>query len=136
MSIKISKISYFSFTFKLNEKKKDPLKKFDLERGVTWKFWLEVAFIYSSWVGNISKKRWAWPERGQEKLGGLWPSKKLWGYSYTYSIYSLLKTLGFSDVQIFIFSTTVNSWPQSSVGVTSSFFIGEIASGITKYLTW
>ena len=30
VSIKISKISYFSFTFKLNEKKKVPLKKYDL----------------------------------------------------------------------------------------------------------
>ena len=33
MSVKISKISYFSFTFRLNEKKKLPLKKFSLERG-------------------------------------------------------------------------------------------------------
>ena len=32
MSIKISKISYFSFSFQLNEKKK-PLKKYDLQRG-------------------------------------------------------------------------------------------------------
>ena len=32
VSIKISKISYFSFSFQLNEKKK-PLKKYDLQRG-------------------------------------------------------------------------------------------------------
>ena len=34
MSTKISKTSYFSFTFKLNEKKEVPLKKFSLERGL------------------------------------------------------------------------------------------------------
>ena len=33
MSIKICKISYFSLSLKLNEKKKMPLKKYSLERG-------------------------------------------------------------------------------------------------------
>ena len=33
VSIKISKIDYFSFTFKINEKKKVLLKNFGLEKG-------------------------------------------------------------------------------------------------------
>ena len=41
MNIKVFKIGYFSFTFKLNEKKKVPVKKFSLERGVTRKYFLE-----------------------------------------------------------------------------------------------
>ena len=41
VSIKISKISKFSFTFKLNEKKKVPLKMIWRGGGVTGKYLLE-----------------------------------------------------------------------------------------------
>ena len=68
MSIKIFKISYFSFTFKLNEKKKAPLKNIIWKEGeVTRKFSLEEGF----------KKKGAYQERDGEKVEG-WPSKELW----------------------------------------------------------
>ena len=61
MSIKIFKISYFSFTFKLNEKKKAPLKNIIWKEGeVTRKFSLEEGF----------KKKGAYQERDGEKVEG------------------------------------------------------------------
>ena len=74
MSFKISKIIYFSFTFKLKDKKKVPLKKKNgLERGgyrkcfdgggrggVGWLGWLEVF-----------QKRGLKQERGEVKMGGV-----------------------------------------------------------------
>ena len=54
VSIKISKISYFSFSLKLNEKKKVPLKNYGLDRGVTRKLLLDDrGLILNRWVGNI-----------------------------------------------------------------------------------
>ena len=47
MGTKISKTSYFSFTFKLNEKKEVPLKKFSLERGVTGSFCWRGGLIFN-----------------------------------------------------------------------------------------
>ena len=58
MSVKISQISYFSFTFRLNEKKKLPLKKFSLERGgggVTEKL-LEGGLIFNRELGTFKRR--------------------------------------------------------------------------------
>ena len=63
MSTKISKTSYFSFTFKLNEKKEVPLKKFSLERlqevfagGVVWS--LIGGWKYFEKKGGLKRKGW------------------------------------------------------------------------------
>ena len=54
-SINIFKINYFSFSFKLSEKEKVSLKKYDLERkGVTREILLEEVG-----VENVSKKEGA-----------------------------------------------------------------------------
>lgn len=55
LSTKISKFSYFSFTFKLSGKKKVPLKKYSLEKGVTRKILLEEGLNLRG-IENISKK--------------------------------------------------------------------------------
>ena len=68
VSIKISKISYFSFSFKLNEKKKVALKnvvwKGKLQREVGW------SLTEGEGVGRILKKGGAWQGRCGEKIEG------------------------------------------------------------------
>ena len=56
MSIKIFKISYFSFTFKLNEKKKVPLKIWFGEGDVTRNILSEGVLIFNMEVGHVSKR--------------------------------------------------------------------------------
>ena len=70
MSSKVSKISYFSFSFKLNEKKV-LLKKHGLQLNFWWK-------EDRSLIGG--GKKGAWQERGGEKKerGGDMTLKKLW----------------------------------------------------------
>ena len=55
--MKIFEISYFSFTFKLNEKKRVPFKKIVLERGIARKVLLVLIFKiqYDNTVHNINK---------------------------------------------------------------------------------
>ena len=77
MSIKISRISYFSFGFQLDEKKKVLLKKFGLERGLTTKYLLESGLIFNRGFGNISKKGGLTRKGWRKKTGRLRPSKKL-----------------------------------------------------------
>ena len=55
VSIKIFKISYFYFTFKLNERKKVLFKKYDLERRDYKKILLEEGFIFNRKVRNGPK---------------------------------------------------------------------------------
>ena len=52
---KISRVSNFSFSFKLN-KKRMPLKNIAWRREVTRTFLLEECLIFNKGVGNISKK--------------------------------------------------------------------------------
>ena len=47
------KISYFTFTFKLNEKKKTPLKNMAWREGVTRKVLLEEGLMFNRRVGNL-----------------------------------------------------------------------------------
>ena len=56
MSIKIFKISYFSFTFKLNEKKKVPLKIWFGEGDVARNILSEGVLIFNMEVGYVSKR--------------------------------------------------------------------------------
>ena len=56
MSIKIFKISYFSFTFKLNEKKKVQLKIWFGEGDVARNILSEGALIFNMEVGHVFKK--------------------------------------------------------------------------------
>lgn len=55
MSIKISSIRYFPFGFKMNEKKKEVLKNYGLERGVKRKIML-LGLTFDRGAGNISKR--------------------------------------------------------------------------------
>ena len=70
-SIKMSKYSYFSFSFKLNEKKKAPLKKYGLERGggVTRKFLLEGGLIFNREL-QIKNREILQKEGGLTRKGG------------------------------------------------------------------
>ena len=80
MSIKISKISSFSFSFKLNEEKKMLLKKL-VWRGVYKKILAgRVVWLLIGWLEIFQWKRRAWQGRVGETIGWeLWPSKKQWG---------------------------------------------------------
>ena len=74
----MSKISVFSFTFKLNKKEKVPLKKIGLERGV-YKNIFAGGGVWLLIGGWKYLKGGAWQERGKEKIEGeegLWPSIK------------------------------------------------------------
>ena len=69
VSIIISKMSYFSFTFTLNGKKKVLFKSMIWRGGVTRKYLLEGGgSIFNRVVGNISK-------RGSQNSWGVWQKK-------------------------------------------------------------
>ena len=57
MSIEISKISYFSFTYKLNKKEEVLLKKYGLERGGARKFLWEGDLIFNKRLKYFQKSR-------------------------------------------------------------------------------
>ena len=71
VSFKISKISNFSFSFKLNEKKKVPLKRYGLERRGRG---FEKVFGGGGLIFNrgleIIQKNVAWQKKGGEKTEG------------------------------------------------------------------
>ena len=71
VSFKISKISNFSFSFKLNEKKKVPLKRYGLERRGRG---FEKVFAGGGLIFNrgleIIQKNVAWQKKGGEKTEG------------------------------------------------------------------
>ena len=70
LSTKISKFSYFSFTFKLNGKKKMPLKN-SLEKGVTRKILLEERLDLRGIENNSTKKGGVDKKGVEKKLRGL-----------------------------------------------------------------
>ena len=69
MNIKISRIRYFSFSFKLNEKKKVALKLMVWRRGVTRKFLLEGGggVLYSMGRLEILKRNGGINKKGEGK---------------------------------------------------------------------
>ena len=73
MRIEIYNISYFSFSFKLNENKKVPLKKFGLEIGGYKKI-----FTGEGGLKYFKKKEGAWWEKGGKYRGDFCSSKELW----------------------------------------------------------
>ena len=77
MNIKISRIRYFSFSFKLNEKKKVALKLMVWRRGVTRKFLLEGGFDLQ-WEGwKYFKEMGELTRKGRGKIdGGCDPQRK------------------------------------------------------------
>ena len=68
MSAKTSKFRYFSFTFKLNNKKKVPLKNFGLERKYSRKLLLEGSLIFIGGLEIFQKK--GLDKKGQRKSRG------------------------------------------------------------------
>ena len=73
MRIEIYNISYFSFSFKLNENKKVQLKKFGLEIGG-----LQENFYWRGGFEIFQKKVGAWWEKGGKYGGDFCSSKELW----------------------------------------------------------
>ena len=67
MSIKISKISSFSFSFKLNEEKKMLLKKLIWRWGLQENSCWRGGLIVNRVVGNISMKKEGLDKEGLEK---------------------------------------------------------------------
>ena len=65
MSIKISKISYFSFSFKLNEK--SVVKKYSLKRQKYDKLFARVGGLIFNRGLEIFQKCEDWQKRGREK---------------------------------------------------------------------
>ena len=85
MSIKISEVNYFSFSSKLNEKKKVSLENMVLRVRVQRKFLLEGDWPLGWGVRNFLKSG-AWQEMGGGKIEEvvLRPSKKIWPNSKPY----------------------------------------------------
>lgn len=67
MSIKISKISSFSFSFKLNEEKKMLLKKLIWRWGLQENSCWRGGLIVNRAIGNISMKKEGLDKEGLEK---------------------------------------------------------------------
>ena len=70
MSIKIPKISYFSFAFKLNQKNKVPLKNIVWRGGLQEKFgWRREGLMFNRGL-KIFEKRADLIRKGRRKYGG------------------------------------------------------------------
>ena len=93
-SIKMSKVSYFSVSFKLNKKNKVPLKYMICRGEVTRNFLLEEGLIFNRGLEIIQKKGRLYKKGVERKQGGRDPRRN---YGHTFTSPKSRKT--FSDFQ-------------------------------------
>ena len=99
LSTKISKFSYFSFTFKLNGKKKMPLKNIVWRRELQEKFCWRRDLIWGE-LKIIQQKKGGLTRKGWRKNWGVYDPQKNYGVGY-----------GWVDFRLSIFIVNWESYP-------------------------